>query len=389
MDTGYGLLLKFVKFASIHIHHELYKYMVSDAPDASDWAHTSIPELSRFESHLQCPICRELLARAPTITECGHTYCNECISRHIRTENRCPLCRQEIQQGKLRLNKIIDDLIETWTSSDLRGKLLKLAKQNEAQIPPESKRTHTGLDNNNNNEESFATGKKRSFASDPELAFAVDSANRDERLPASSSGSSSTSQDIPAGYSVCPVCSDVLPIDVIQGPHIMKCLNGGDATTPLMREPTQKNTADTKLSPRKKRAVFAAPVEEVPKNKLPVPSLYAMSETKIRAKLRESGLSLKGSKAQMISRYVEWVTIWNSSVNERHPRSIKELQRQMQTWDKQQDAIAQKGGSNLKELDSVKWSDKNKDNFDELITQARASLKTKPRETSESKLTQG
>lgn len=354
--------------------------MVGEAPDASDWAKTSIPELSIFESHLQCPICRELLARAPTITECGHTYCNECISRHIRTENRCPLCRQEIQQGKLRLNKVIDDLIETWTSSDLRGKLLKLAREEKDSGSVESKASYE-KSNSNGNATSSGSHNKRSFSSDPVLGLAEDADNQDEQRSTSSSASSRPLQNVPEGYSVCPVCSEVLPIDVIQGPHILKCLNGGDATTTQSTGDANRSSAtNTKPSPRKKRAVFAAPVEEVPKNKLPVPSLYAMSETKIRAKLRESGLSLKGTKAQMISRYVEWVTIWNSSVSERHPRSIKELQRQMQFWDKQQDSITQKGPSNLKQLNSEQWSDRNKDNFDELIAQARASLKAKPRD---------
>uniref|UniRef100_A0A8C1WWU5 RING-type domain-containing protein n=1 Tax=Cyprinus carpio TaxID=7962 RepID=A0A8C1WWU5_CYPCA len=46
--------------------------------------------------HLQCPICKNLLAD-PVSTTCGHTFCKDCLDRHIcRSDSQCPLCQEPV-----------------------------------------------------------------------------------------------------------------------------------------------------------------------------------------------------------------------------------------------------------------------------------------------------
>lgn len=55
----------------------------------------SVPEL---EDRLQCPICLEVF-KEPLMLQCGHSYCKGCLvslSRHLDSELRCPVCRQEV-----------------------------------------------------------------------------------------------------------------------------------------------------------------------------------------------------------------------------------------------------------------------------------------------------
>ena len=40
-----------------------------------------------------CPICLSEIENVATL-ECMHTFCSSCIIRHLRTDHRCPVCRQ-------------------------------------------------------------------------------------------------------------------------------------------------------------------------------------------------------------------------------------------------------------------------------------------------------
>ncbi|XP_004688343.1 PREDICTED: E3 ubiquitin-protein ligase TRIM50 isoform X1 [Condylura cristata] len=55
----------------------------------------SLPDL---EDALQCPVCLEVF-KEPLMLQCGHSYCQGCLlslSRHLDSELRCPVCRQEV-----------------------------------------------------------------------------------------------------------------------------------------------------------------------------------------------------------------------------------------------------------------------------------------------------
>jgi hypothetical protein len=64
----------------------------------------SIPELiekmkeNNFEN---CPICFSDMIE-PTLTKCCHIACFECLSKAIRLNNTCPICRSLISQNQIR-----------------------------------------------------------------------------------------------------------------------------------------------------------------------------------------------------------------------------------------------------------------------------------------------
>lgn len=44
-----------------------------------------------------CPICKETLSQTNLCkTICGHSYCLSCMIKHSKTNNKCPLCREEL-----------------------------------------------------------------------------------------------------------------------------------------------------------------------------------------------------------------------------------------------------------------------------------------------------
>lgn len=80
----------------------------------------------------QCAICIDDLT-IPTVTACGHLFCNECIKMWLNTKKKCPLCKVDLT-GKdllvMNLNKpnndISDDMIQKYGSK--LGKLISIVK---------------------------------------------------------------------------------------------------------------------------------------------------------------------------------------------------------------------------------------------------------------------
>ena len=48
------------------------------------------------ETHLQCVVCSELFVDGVSIN-CGHTFCDYCISKWRKQKNNCPVCRTNIR----------------------------------------------------------------------------------------------------------------------------------------------------------------------------------------------------------------------------------------------------------------------------------------------------
>jgi len=120
-----------------------------------------------------------------------------------------------------------------------------------------------------------------------------------------------------------------------------------------------------------------APVfgREYPQTKLSLPMLDMMPETKLRNRLKDFGVSSRGNKARLKARYTEWVTIYNSQVDSRHPETVQEMRKRMVQWDKLQDRAQEP--HNLKNLDPKVWTRENKEEYEKLIDEARSNRKRK------------
>ena len=54
----------------------------------------------------QCSICLEISTDEQITTECNHIFCKKCIELHLKNNNKCPNCRQNI-------NKLYNNLNDT------------------------------------------------------------------------------------------------------------------------------------------------------------------------------------------------------------------------------------------------------------------------------------
>ncbi|KAF9965431.1 E3 ubiquitin-protein ligase rad18 [Mortierella alpina] len=97
---------------------------MNDISDPSDWPAEYAP-LKDIDSHLRCPICKELL-RAAVMLQCHHNFCSECIRRHLDKESTCPACRVATSTSQMRRNVALDEIANSF--KDCRESLLLTVK---------------------------------------------------------------------------------------------------------------------------------------------------------------------------------------------------------------------------------------------------------------------
>ncbi|KAJ3230271.1 E3 ubiquitin-protein ligase rad18 [Chytriomyces hyalinus] len=90
-------------------------------------AATLSTHLAHIEALLSCDICGDIL-RGPSLLACRHTFCSECIRRHLQTNSDCPSCRTTVRNGvaDLRFSLALETLAEvTRTSATAIANTLK------------------------------------------------------------------------------------------------------------------------------------------------------------------------------------------------------------------------------------------------------------------------
>ncbi|KAG6922366.1 tripartite motif-containing 27 [Chelydra serpentina] len=67
-----------------------------------------------LQEEATCPICLEYF-KDPLIIDCGHNFCRACIAQCWEgsdTAASCPQCRETVQQGNLRPNRQLANMVE-------------------------------------------------------------------------------------------------------------------------------------------------------------------------------------------------------------------------------------------------------------------------------------
>jgi E3 ubiquitin-protein ligase RAD18 len=82
-------------------------------PDSTDWLATPLPSLAAVDSALRCQVCKDFYT-TPMITSCSHTFCSLCIRRSLTHDGKCPACRANDQEMKLRQNWAMEELVDAF-----------------------------------------------------------------------------------------------------------------------------------------------------------------------------------------------------------------------------------------------------------------------------------
>ena len=85
----------------------------ADLHDSTDWLTTPLPSMAVVDAALRCQVCKDLYT-TPMITSCSHTFCSLCIRRSLTHDGKCPMCRANDQEMKLRQNWAVGELVEAF-----------------------------------------------------------------------------------------------------------------------------------------------------------------------------------------------------------------------------------------------------------------------------------
>lgn len=109
--------------------------MDTSLPDPTDWLRTPLHPLSALDASLRCQVCKDFYTN-PVITSCSHTFCSLCIRRCLSAEGKCPTCRADDQEVRLRQNWALGEVVESFQAA--RAEVLKFATEAERRKENES-----------------------------------------------------------------------------------------------------------------------------------------------------------------------------------------------------------------------------------------------------------
>lgn len=86
----------------------------ADVSDPTDWLGTPLSSLFPVDAALRCHVCKDFY-KSPLLTSCNHSFCSLCIRRCLAADGKCPVCRANDQEVKLRQNKSLGEVLEAFT----------------------------------------------------------------------------------------------------------------------------------------------------------------------------------------------------------------------------------------------------------------------------------
>ncbi|ELR09174.1 DNA repair protein rad18 [Pseudogymnoascus destructans 20631-21] len=333
-----------------------------DVPDPTDWKGTALQGFAAVESPMRCQVCKEFMT-TPMMTSCGHTFCSLCIRRCLANDGLCPACRTPDQELKLRANKCMGEVIESF--KQIRGPALEIARMPPVLSDPVSqKRKRDASISNSQDLEKRRTRSSTRIASQEPLESPMEATYIEQ--------SDGASED---GLVACPICSARMKEFLVNGHIDTSC--PAPPSDHSSSKPNNISNPSITTNFRLQRPTF----EPTP---LPTLNYSLLSDTNLRKKLKDLGISSIGNRPPLERRHREWVTLWNANCDSSKPRSKAELLRDLETWERTQ--VSQGTSRNYtggglpiasKDFDGAAWSSKHGPTFRSLIEEAARSRRQK------------
>ncbi|XP_028984337.1 nuclear factor 7, brain-like [Betta splendens] len=66
-----------------------------------------------LQQDLTCPVC-QLIFTDPVLLHCSHSFCRDCLQKSSQVNKKCPLCREEFEEGHAVSNRALSSACETF-----------------------------------------------------------------------------------------------------------------------------------------------------------------------------------------------------------------------------------------------------------------------------------
>uniref|UniRef100_A0A803YQ50 RING-type E3 ubiquitin transferase n=1 Tax=Meleagris gallopavo TaxID=9103 RepID=A0A803YQ50_MELGA len=300
--------------------------------------------LQAVDDLLRCGICFDYFSIAVIIPQCSHNYCSLCIRKFLSYKTQCPTCCVAVSESDLKNNRALDELVKSFSSA--RQQLVQLvldtplissplacsrrsigkSHAKTSASSPVVKEEVPVIDSFLKKENVCTLTKTDGLAgtdwkvckteehhnissSSPEAGSKDNKAGSRESPEGTNSGEKPSASVIKVVNKVdCPVCGVAIPEEYINK-HLDSCLS-------------REEKKDCLRSSAHKRK----PMPKVVYNLL--------SDRDLKKKLKEHGLSSRGSRQQLIKRHQEFVHMYNAQCDSLNPKSVAEIVKELEKNEK-------------------------------------------------------
>uniref|UniRef100_A0A669PF22 RING-type E3 ubiquitin transferase n=1 Tax=Phasianus colchicus TaxID=9054 RepID=A0A669PF22_PHACC len=304
----------------------------------------SLSPLKAVDDLLRCGICFDYFSIAVIIPQCSHNYCSLCIRKFLSYKTQCPTCCVAVSESDLKNNRALDELVKSFSSA--RQQLVQLvldtplissplacsrrsigkSHAKTSASSPVVKEEVPVIDSFLKKENVCTLTKTDGLAgtdwkvckteehhnissSSPEAGSKDNKAGSRESPEGTSSGEKPSTSVVKVVNKVdCPVCGVAIPEEYINK-HLDSCLS-------------REEKKDRLRSSAHKRK----PMPKVVYNLL--------SDRDLKKKLKEHGLSSRGSRQQLIKRHQEFVHMYNAQCDSLNPKSVAEIVKELEKNEK-------------------------------------------------------
>ncbi|KAK1827629.1 hypothetical protein QBC39DRAFT_333984 [Podospora conica] len=337
-----------------------------DVPDSTDWLNTPLAGLMPVEQAFRCHVCKDFYT-SPMLTSCNHTFCSICIRRCLSVDGKCPLCRANDQESKLRGNWALREAVDAFITA--RPAILEIARTPAAPPPRLSSPKRKADELEDSPSESVQDGKRLRMST-------RSSKTRGSQATAAMAREEAdlyiedTIEEAPYqpddGLVACPICWARM-----KEAQVDKHL---DKSCPGSPQPPKPQPAAFRFPPSPSRPSTSKPPE-----RLPALAYSMLKDQALRKKLSELGLSTVGARPLLERRHQEWITLWNANCDSARPKKRAELMHDLDVWERTVGGRAPATtrssvlGAQIKdkEFDGAAWATRHDDSFRDLIANAR------------------
>ncbi|XP_062466771.1 E3 ubiquitin-protein ligase RAD18 [Pezoporus occidentalis] len=307
------------------------------------WPASLFP-LKAVDNLLRCGICFDYFSIAMIIPQCSHNYCSLCIRKFLSYKPQCPTCCVAVSESDLKNNRILDELVKSFNSA--RQQLFQLDLDTPLISSPLACSRHSAGKSHIKSSVSWTAVKEDvpvigSFLTKKEVCTSTKAdglAGTDEKsskteehrdlysssaeiddknnkVGSQESPKCTKSQEKPSTSVVkvvrkvdCPVCEVAIPEEYINK-HLDTCL-------------TREEKKDCLRSSAHKRKPMSKVVYSL------------LSDRDLKKKLKEHGLSTRGTRQQLIKRHQEFVHMYNAQCDSLNPKSAAEIVKELENNEK-------------------------------------------------------
>ncbi|NWR56774.1 RAD18 ligase, partial [Bucorvus abyssinicus] len=293
---------------------------------------------------LRCGICFDYFSIAMIIPQCSHNYCSLCIRKFLSYKTQCPTCCVTVSESDLKNNRTLDELVKSFNSA--RQQLFQLvldtpltssplacnrrsADKSHIRSPvswPVVKEEVPVIDSFLRNEKVCTPTKPDGLAGTEQkilkteedhllYSSSAEAGGKDNEGGSGESPGCTKSHEKPSTSVVkvtkkvgCPVCEVAIPEQYINK-HLDSCL-----------------TRDEKKDSLRSSAHKRKPLSKVVYNLL--------SDRDLKKKLKEHGLSIRGTRQQLVKRHQEFVHMYNAQCDSLNPKSVAEIVKELEKTEK-------------------------------------------------------